>query len=506
MPKFPSSQSSAPVPIGRPAVLLDRAKQATLEGRHDEAIRLYRGILGIDPLNSEAMVQLGAVLADEGQISAAIGMFDDALRVDPAQPLPWLFRGATLERIGYMPDALQSYDRVIALRPHDLKGHAARANVLFNMGRFIESVAAYRRLASIAPNEVPIANGHAAALHAGGHNSEALLEYDRAIALMPSNARAHTQKAFVLLLLGDLKGGFELYERRHELLIGMPSWRAFSGPTWLGDTGLEGKTLLLHHEQGLGDTIQFCRYATLAANAGARVILAVPEMLAELVATVEGVSRVVAGSESLPDFDLRCPMMSLPLAFGTTPDTIPGEVPYLHAAPHRVAAWRDRMSHRDGCRVGLVWAGGSRLGHANLVGTDQRRSLPLAKLAPLASVAGISFVSLQVGPPAAEVGAPPAGMVLHDHTGELTTLADTAALIENLDLVIAVDTSVAHLAGALGKPVWLLNRFDTCWRWFLDRRDSPWYPTMRIFRQPSAGDWDSVILAVADALRDFAAG
>jgi hypothetical protein len=217
------------------------------------------------------------------------------------------------------------------------------------------------------------------------------------------------------------------------------------------------------------------------------------------------VSQVVTGDDELPDHDLRCPMVSLPLAFGTTLETIPAEVPYLRADASLTATWRDRLAGLSGLRVGLVWAGSSRIGTAELMATDYRRSLPLTALAPLASVAGCCFVTLQLGPPAEQAKSPPAGMILHDFTSSLNTFADTAGLIENLDLVISADTAVAHLAGAMGKPVWLMNRFDTCWRWFRDRDDSPWYPTMRLFRQTTSGNWDDVARRVAAALRDSAA-
>jgi hypothetical protein len=222
--------------------------------------------------------------------------------------------------------------------------------------------------------------------------------------------------------------------------------------------------------------------------------------------TLDGVAELLDEGEPTPEYDLQCPIMSLPLAFRTTLETIPADVPYLHADPAAVARWAEQLAGLSGRRVGLVWAGGARVGLTEAQTADQRRSLPLTALSPLASVANCSFVSLQVGSPSEQAARPPAGMTLYDNTSTLRNFADTAALIGNLDLVISVDTSTAHLAGAMGRPVWLLNRFDTDWRWFLDRDDSPWYPTMRIFRQPKPGDWASVVQAVARALREFAAG
>ncbi len=230
---------------------------------------------------------------------------------------------------------------------------------------------------------------------------------------------------------------------------------------------------------------------------------------------VAGVSQVIARGEPPPAFDLHCPLMSLPLAFGTRVETIPSGVPYLHADAQKIAQWRTRIeqeiapqdvkdpSQRRMLKVGLAWAGGARPDEPGANRIDRRRSMHLSQFATLAAVHDVTFVSLQKGPPAAQTKMPPKGMTLLDWTNELHDFADTAALMEALDLVISVDTAVAHLTGALGKPVWLLNRFDTCWRWMLEREDSPWYPTMRIFRQPEAGDWDSVIARVAEALAEF---
>ena len=227
--------------------------------------------------------------------------------------------------------------------------------------------------------------------------------------------------------------------------------------------------------------------------------------LVRLMSTLEGVSRIICPDDKVPDHDLRCPMMSLPLAFGTAVETIPAEIPYLRAGPADLAVWRHRLLGVCGKKIGLVWAGEARIGAIDALAADKRRSTKLAALAPFAKVPGCTFFSLQLGPTADQAAHPPAGMLLHDFTNELKDFADTAALIENLDLVISVDTAPAHLAGALGKPVLLLNRFDTCWRWLFDRTDTDWYPSMRIFRQPEPHDWATPVRAAADALRVFAA-
>jgi hypothetical protein len=271
-----------------------------------------------------------------------------------------------------------------------------------------------------------------------------------------------------------------------------------------GHEAIEGKTVLLLAEQGFGDTLQFCRYAPMLARRGAQVILAVPDPLSRLMGSLRDVHQVVSQDEIVPAFDLHCPLMSLPLAFGTTEETIPWRVPYLEADAEATERWRTIIpttGNAGGLRVGLVWAGARRAGQPYAAAIDRRRSMTIADFAPLAAVPDCVFVSLQLGPPARQAATAPFPLV--DVTDRLTDFADTAALIEVLDLVITVDTAVAHLAGALGKPVWLLNRFDACWRWPRDRDDSEWYPTMRIFRQTAPGDWAGVIRRVAAALPGF---
>jgi hypothetical protein len=254
---------------------------------------------------------------------------------------------------------------------------------------------------------------------------------------------------------------------------------------------------MLYAEQGFGDTLQFCRYAPMVAAAGGRVVLVVPKALRRVMLTLQGVARVLTEEEDdLPPFDYHCPLLSLPFAFGTTLETIPAAAAYLYADP---LPWADFLSLLPGLKVGLVWAGKSRTAQPHAVAIDKRRSMRMSEMAPILDAPGCSFVSLQLGPPASQAQALPAGQ-LHDVSGRMTDWADTAGLIMGLDLVIAVDTAVAHLAGALGKPVWMLNRFDSCWRWLRDRDDTPWYPSMRQFRQTSRGDWAGVIERVSRSL------
>ncbi len=269
--------------------------------------------------------------------------------------------------------------------------------------------------------------------------------------------------------------------------------RNIAQPQWNGES-LDGKTILLHAEQGFGDTLQFIRYAPQVAKRGGSVIVECPIELSTILRGVEGINRIITKGDSWPSYDVQSSIMSLPLIFGTTPDTIPSQ-PYLSVPPDRIAAWRERLGNPDARhRVGIVWAG--RPEHKN----DRRRSMRLDQFAPLTEIKSANFFTLQKGPAAAQAATPPPGMSLIDFTSDLHDFVETAALITNLDLVICVDTSIAHLAGAIGKPVWLLLPHAPDWRWMLNRTDTPWYPTMRLFRQPSPGDWPAVMADVTRAL------
>jgi hypothetical protein len=317
----------------------------------------------------------------------------------------------------------------------------------------------------------------------------------------PNDAYAHFNRSLSLLALGHYERGWEEYEWRWKSALAHVR-RDFSAPLWRNDFPLDGKTILVHAEQGLGDALQFCRYVPLLA-ARATVVLVVPKSLTRLLA---GMAQTVTTGEPLPRFDAWIPMMSLPLAFRTTAETIPSPARYLHADPERIAVWRQRLAPLPGRKVGLVWSGSPRADDPRSRLIDRRRSMALDWLAPLASVPDISLISLQKGEAAVQAQTPPSGMVLHDPSSELQDFADTAALVEALDLVISVDTSVAHLAGALGKPLWVLNRYDQCWCWLAGRTDSPWYASARLFQQKTHGDWTAVIHAVTAALRARAYG
>jgi len=310
---------------------------------------------------------------------------------------------------------------------------------------------------------------------------EALVSYDEALKLDPEQVDANFNASLAKLCLADFRAGWEQYEYRWKKKEFQR--REYARPMWRGERDIAGKTVLLVHEQGLGDTIQFVRYAPLVADLGARVVVGVQPPLKSVVATVPGIAQIIADGEVLPEFDVFCPMLNLPRAFGTELATIPAKIPYIRPYQERLEKWRDRFLDDDRVRVGICWAGNT--AHLN----DRNRSIALPRLAKVLSVPGIDFVSIQKDVAAAQAD------VLRAHGvrqlgQEFADFSDTAAVIALLDLVVAVDTSVAHLAGAMGKAVALLIPFSPDWRWLLDRTDSPWYPTMRIFRQDAIGDWD----------------
>jgi hypothetical protein len=334
-----------------------------------------------------------------------------------------------------------------------------------------------------------------------GRYEEAMPCLERAIGLRPDLAIIHWNRAIALLLEGRLTEGWAEAEWRFAYTPALR--RDFPQPAWDGRSDLAGRTILLHAEQGLGDAIQFCRYAPMVAarGGGDRVVLECQPELAALLTTAPGVAQVVRRGDPLPPFELHCPLLSLPHRFGTTLATIPAAVPYLTPDPDKVRAWQSRLAaDGPGRKVGLAWAGSP--GHAN----DRQRSCRLSDFAPLANVPGVTFYSLQLGPTGEQATNPPPGLRLLDPTADLRNFADTAALVANLDLVISVDTAVVHLAGALAKPTWVLLPFNPDWRWLRDREDSPWYPTMRLFRQSERGNWKSTIERVASELRELQRG
>lgn len=433
-------------------------------GRLDEALSHQRQALRLDPESANAQNNLGMVLYAQGHIAEAENAFRAVLRLRPDHAAATLNLGSCRQILNHVEEAEILFRRALALGVEPARAKSNLALALMEQVRHEEAELCCR---------------------------EALVE-------RPDYPEAQANLALALLTMGRLKEGWQLYESRWKVeAMGGPE-PLLAQPRWTGQK-LNGETVVLYAEQGFGDTLQFCRYAPMVAAAGGRVVLVVPKALHRVMASLDGVAEVLSEEDdALPPFSYHCPLLSLPFAFGTTVETIPAPGAYLHADP---LAWAGFLDGLPGLKVGLVWAGKSRAAQPHAVAIDKRRSMRLADMAPLLAVPGCSFVSLQLGEPSSQIKALPDGAVLHDVSGRMADWADTADLIMGLDLVIAVDTAVAHLAGALGKPVWMLNRFDSCWRWFLNRDDTPWYSSMRQFRQSSRGDWTGVIERVAVALK-----
>jgi Tetratricopeptide repeat/TPR repeat len=409
--------------------------------------------------------------------------------------------GLALHQAGRLADAERIYKQILAGRPDHFDSLHLLGVIFYQRGDHAEAVRRINLALKRSSDNFLALNNRGNALMALKQFKDALASYDRAIAARPDFADAHFNEAMCRLLIGDLLPGWQKNEWRWETEQIRNGKRSFSRPLWLGSDEIAGRTILLHAEQGLGDTIQFCRYAPLVAARGARVILEVQRPLHDLMSMLPSTVQVVSAGDPLPEFDLHCPLLSLPLAFATQLETIPSATPYLCAQERKTRVWRERLSKHHKPKIGLVWAGNPRkeLPGANRI--DGQRSIALDRLAPLFQVTACEFFSLQKGDDAVrQLRDSDSRQQVIDCTDDLHDFSDTAGLIENLDLVISVDTSVAHLAGALGRPFWLLNRYNTCWRWLLDREDSPWYPTARLFRQDTTREWDPVIARVAAAL------
>jgi hypothetical protein len=372
-------------------------------------------------------------------------------------------------------------------------------NALQALGRYEEALVCYDRALAIEKDYVEALNNRGNALQALNRHEEALASYARAIALKPNDAEAHWNEGLTRLALGDYRRGWEKYEWRwYNRKLDSPRPHGDT-PAWDGTQGVTGKTVLLYPEQGFGDAIQFVRYAPLVRARGARVLVACHRKLAELFRSVDGIDEVLEPERPLPSFDYHAALMSLPLAFRTTLESIPCAIPYVSAKAEQVAAFEARFkSERRALKVGLVWSGNPQFTGA------RAKACPIEVLEPLVNVQDCAFYALQTGEAAADIERMTVrGPQMTELSLGLDSFSDTAAAVSALDLVIAVDTAVAHLAGALGKPAWILLQYAADWRWLRSREDSPWYPSIRLFRQPEPGHWESVVGRMTGELVTF---
>ncbi|HCA27396.1 MAG TPA: hypothetical protein DEP05_07140 [Betaproteobacteria bacterium] len=501
------------------------------QGRHREAETHFREAMRIMPQSAEAHFCLANCCQQLKRMAEAKAFYRSAIAIDLGYALPYLNLGAILVEENHPEEAIALYHAFLGKNPGHPDTHINLALAFSAQRRFTEaidtqmaalghpktdpiafsnlstfhnaldqleaSLAWAQKAAALKPDFADAQVNVAYALHCLGREQESLAAYERAVAIAPDFADAQWGRALGLLSLGRYPEGWDAYEWRWKMKDMAGNWKNFAQPAWDG-AGAPGKTLLLYAEQGLGDTLHFVRYAEEAAQRCGRVILLCQPPLKNLLRGAPGVGQVVADGEPLPPFDIQSPLLSLPRLLRTTLDTLPAKTPYLFPPAAARDRWRREIApypKDGGLRAGLVWAGGAALKD------DWRRSCALQQFAPLAEAGGAVFFSLQKGPAAAQAATPPPGMRLIDLSARLNSFTDTAGLIDQLDLIISVDTAVAHLAGAMGKTTWTLLPFASDFRWLTQRSDTPWYPNMRLFRQPRHGDWDSVMIELAAALR-----
>jgi tetratricopeptide (TPR) repeat protein len=471
-------------------------------GRVNEAIGQFQEMLRLMPQSAEARCDLAMALAKAGRMDDAIIMMKESIAMQPELFPAHLNLGDILRRAGRIDDALVPAKEAARLRPDISAAHTGLANIYQMLGEFDDAVAEYGEALKIDPKNPDALNNLGLTLLRLCRIDEAVAAFDKAMSLRQNFIDARANRALGYLLRGDLEMGWVEYEWRWKSGGFTTKPMGYTQPQWDG-SDLAGKTIVMHSEQGLGDTIQFARYATVLRDKGAKVILQCSPTLTDLLKTIDGVSEVVPNTAptKLP-FDVHIPMATLPLVLKTRLDNIPNKVPYISADPVRVAQWKEKLDAAGGntLKVGIAWAGSPL--HLN----DRARTSGLGEFAPLAEIQDVTFFSMQKGDRSKDAKNPPAGMKLVDLTGDINDFQDTAAMVDNLDLVIAVDTSVVHLAGALGKPVWVMMAYGPDWRWLLDREDSPWYPTMTILRQPRAKAWKEAFEKARGMLAEVAAG
>lgn len=518
---------------------LFKKAQVAFERKEDEkACQALMEVLKKDPDNLAALKTLGAIRAAMDQHQAASTYFAKVVLAEPTHANNFYNFGASLHKIGQLDEALACYDEALRLKPDYAEAMSNKGAIYRDKNEFENALACYQAVIEMNKYKFDDYLNYALILSDLNYNLEALEVCDIALTLGALEYHGHFQKGYILAKLmqndaakacyhkalelkpnlpealwnlshihlrqGEYAKGWELFESRWDTKNTKLTARNYPQPKWSGNFSIADKTILLHTEQGLGDTIQFCRYALLVEQMGAKVILEVQKPLVEILKTMSPGITIAAEGETLPLVDCYCAQLSLPHIFNTTLDTVPAPIPYIFSHPEKAAYWKQKLGAKHKPRIGLVWSGGFHMDRPETWAWNKRRNLNLEHLQYFKGLP-FDFISLQKGDPAEsalrqaqESGWD--GPHIINHTNELHDFSDTAALIENLDLVISVDTSTAHLAGAMGKPVWLLNRFDCCWRWLEQSPHSPWYPNMTIFNQARPGDWDAVMAQVVNAL------
>lgn len=476
-----------------------------LAQRHEEALQCFSHAIALDPRLPEAHYNRGKICLQFGHPAEAIASFDRSLALAPQKFETHLRRGISLAMLGRNEEAIASFDQAILLNPSSAEAFDNRGVALGRMSRPSEALASFFKATEVNPDYADAYSNAANALKSLHKHTEALQYFDRALSCKPGDPVSTWGKALIKLSLGEFREGWALYESRFRVAHLTPLQRSFEAPRWSGTESLEGKTLLVHAEQGLGDTLQFCRYIRLIEAKGARVVFEVQPVLAVLLRSLDIRGPLVAKGDPLPAFDFHCPLLSLPFALRTE-QSIPADVPYVSAGAVAVRKWQRRLALLPGLRVGINWQGNLEAEKQNSL---QGRSFALADAAPLARIPDVQLISLQKGSAAKQRTSVEFGEAVMELSDPLDMgaeeFADSAGLLMSLDLVVTSDTAVAHLAGALGVPVWVALHSVPDWRWMIDRDDSPWYPTMRLFRQPKSGGWAAVFHHMAAELPSFRA-
>ena len=474
--------------------------------KYEESLENFNNALLINPKYTECHLSKGVSLQKLDRIGEAISSFDDAIKINPKYADAYYNKAFALQVIDRLGEALENYQKSIHLNSNMIDSIMNIGSILKMQNKNEDALEFFKTV--IAKDE----NNYMAYFNIGVCYQElnmlelCLQNYDKAIEINPYYYEALWNKANALLLMGNYTEGWKFFEYRWNREINKCGKTEYVKPLWLGDQDITDCIVLLHAEQGLGDTIQFCRYAKRVKEECKKVILSVPHELLELLGNLEGVDQIIAQGDSLPDYDFHCPLMSLPYAFKTTIESIPDKRKYIKADPSKIFYWAQKIKKYEGLKVGVVWSGGYRPDHPEVWEVNKRRNVPLQLLASFLSGVNCYYFSLQKGEPAESeiIGYEDKywekGNFIN-FSKELKNFSDTAALIENLDLVISVDTSTAHLSAAIGKPTWIINRFDTCWRWLLNRNDSPWYESVRLYRQGKDQIWQPTLKSIADDLK-----
>jgi tetratricopeptide (TPR) repeat protein len=476
-------------------VLLDQAVALHGQGRLDEAARLYEQILAANPNLMDARHMLGVVRAQQGRHQEAHELIALVVAANPNDALALANFGNVLVALERREEALAHYDRSLALNPNNPTAWLFRGNMLQLLLRYSEALQSYDRFLTLVPGSADAWNNRGTSLQSLGRIEEALESIRHALDLDPAMAEAQLNRGFCHLLMQDFANGLPLLEWRKRMPEPMEA-RHYSQPLWDGTQDINGKTLFAYIEQGLGDTIQYYRYVRYAQARGAEVILSVPDQLIALLGKAVPQAQLIGWGQVPPAFDFHIPLASIALAAGMRIETIPVADRYLSADPERVAGWKDRLGDH-GFRIGIAWQGNQ------LILGSEGKAFPLSALEGISRLASVRLIGLQINAASEQLTRLPPGMTVerYDFDEGPDAFLDTAAIMKHCDLVITADSAPAHLAGALGVPAWVALKYVPDWRWFLARADSPWYPSLRLFRQAAPNDWASVFAAMESELR-----